>query len=198
MQPLKDIAKIYHLVWRGSLFNEKSSLISEYRIDEQGFNGRLVNRGKQLAEVWPDNFTISVQGDQPVDYFLCGGFYDVVSDPVCRVIQDVSNDEVEFLPIRVVQHSTHREIGKYWILNVIKSLNGLNEKQSTWSMRGTLIKPAIRIDLVKNSNIFHLEIRGKIVSGIYLTDRLKVALETDKCILGMEFASVKTTKDEPN
>jgi len=204
MSRLKNSTGIYQLIWNGSLFDKKPSLVSEYKTDEQGFDGRLILHGKQLIENWPLGFNVQVQGTQAVDYFLCAGFYDVISDPVRRIIQECSgNNDVEFLPIKVELCSTQQEIGPYWVLNVISKLEALDWEQTIWAT-GTIpysdiraysrvIKPAFKLESAKNATIFHLSVQGKTTPGIYLSAHLKVAMEQAQCTLGMEFAPIKTT-----
>lgn len=203
MSKAKKTIKIYHLVWAGSLFDEEPSLISENKTEEHGVNGRVINRGNRIDMEWPKDFTIYVKGTRPVDYFLCGGFYGVVSDPVRKVVQAISNQDVEFLPVRVVSSVTNQEFGQFWVLNVITKKDALNWEQTTWTTnqipygdpqaRLMLVKPVLEFELIKDANIFLVDIQGKTVSGIYLSALLKEAMERANCTLGMKFSPIKVT-----
>lgn len=200
---IRKLEKIYHLVWEGSLFDKNPSFISESETNTGGFNGLLINNGHRIMKEWPGSFTVYVHGSEPVDYFLCGAYYSVVSDKVRNIIQKLSDKDGEFLPIKVLSNSTKQEIGKYWVLNIINNIDGLDWEHTTWTTREipysnidaylNIIKPAIKAEYVQNENLFLLNVLGKIRPGIYLSGKLKVELERAKCVLGIKFAPVKVT-----
>jgi hypothetical protein len=98
---------------------------------------------------------------------------------------------------------SNQEIGQYWVMNVIKSVDALDWEQTTWATREipysdvraylSVIKPAIKFELAKNANIFHLTVQGKNMSGIYLSAQLKNSLENANSTLGMKFTPVKVS-----
>jgi hypothetical protein len=202
MARITDSSEVSLIVWNGSLFDEDSSLVSGDKIDAKGFDGRLINQGKALQNQWVDDFTIYTRGTVPVDYFLAGGFYDVISDPVRRTIQGTTEKErVEFLPARVISLDTGKEYENYWIMNVIESRDALNWEKTIWTTPkipyndkqaySKIIRPTFTWDLIKNVNIFHLSIAGRIKSGIYISRRLKEKLEETGCTYGMQFTPIK-------
>lgn len=165
----------------------------------------MINQGKALQNKWVDDFTIYTQGTIPVDYFLAGGFYDVVSDPVRRTVQAmIEKERVEFLPVRVVSVATNEEIERYWAINVIENIDALDWEKTIWTTPkvpyddnqaySKIIRPVLKFELTKNVNIFHLSVEGRIKSGIYISWQLKKALEDANSILGMEFTPIKVSE----
>ncbi|MEM5774853.1 MAG: DUF1629 domain-containing protein, partial [Anaerolineaceae bacterium] len=195
---------IYKLMFNVNLFERKDELIWGIKVEGNRVPRYATYKGRRLGDTWPEDVTVVVSGDQPVDYF--SGFdFDVVSDRVRDIIIAKWPDNVEFLPVQIVRQENGERLGPYWVINVLKIIEGLDEENTYWA-RGAppaaeeqypalgIIKFALKESLVRNEGIFGVSIRGQIRIGAkFINYELKRDLEKADARLGMSFAPVRCT-----
>ena len=201
---MKGNPLVYRLIFDGNLFDDNPSLISEFRMEDCGFDGQLMSCGRFLCNEWPSEFAVFVRGTEPVDYFLCGAHYQVVSENFVKVICSLGDmSEVEFLPIKVFQEDKKEIPCKYSVMNVTNTLDALDWEQTCWINKKipyndpnavlNIIKPAFKAEVVNGVNIFQISVKEKIRTGTYISALLKRNLERTGATLGLEFMPIKVT-----
>ena len=176
-------------------------LINFISKNESGFKESLLHSGKSVRRNWPKKFTVTVDGTQPIDYFMCGGRYGVVSQRAMDVVQSFTEDTVEFLPVQVISQNLGGPIGQYWILNILTNIDALDWKRTMWGSAevpydnewASFLKPAFKLKMVENQHMFVLRIGKTIRSGIFVSDALRKSLKINNADLGMGFVPLKVT-----
>jgi hypothetical protein len=194
---------VYWLVFKGSLFDDSPELIQAERVEDFGFDEtRHCFEAKSLTSIWPKDFAIYITGQKTVDYLRCSAYYEIVSDRVRKVIESISKNEVEFLPVKLYQDKNIEFPEKFWVPNILCTIDALDWENTKWISKTPpdrndpeaymdIIKPAMIEEKIKYANIFMIIVQGKIKSIIYLSARLKEALEIAGCTVGMEFGPIK-------
>lgn len=187
---------VYHL-YMGETKN--ANLINYAKKDEKGFKESTLHKGKSVKAKWPDGFTVLVSGTQPLNFFMCGPRYYVVSKSTMETIKFLSESSVEFLPAKIVSQDTETLVGQYWIMNILSNIDALNWEQTMWSTStipygdewASFIKPAFNFDVVKDQHLFLLRVGNNIRTGIYVSEALRYSLKRNKATLGMDFIPIK-------
>ena len=192
----------YKVMFNGNYLEEHPSIISYESLDDQGFNHFLFNKGNSIKDLWPSDFTIYLRGHQPIDYFICGMGYTIMSNSAAEIIYSVAKDSVELLPVKAVLNDNFIGTDSYYILNVLKSFEALNWQATVWtshdipyddpSAHFKIIKPAFNSQLIQEESIFLLTVNKKILHGIFISKYLKELLEDNEFTVGMEFRPIKT------
>lgn len=90
----------------------------------KGFNEYQFYEGKQI-DAWPEDILFIVDGWPKEEFLLCDLHYRLVSENVRRVFIEKDVQGVQFLPVRVVHRQTQKDLGLYWALNVIQTVEKL-------------------------------------------------------------------------
>ena len=119
-----------------------------------------------IIDDWPDDIYFIFDG-APEENFLNGGLHwRLVSDQVRQVFEDNDVQGVQFLPVTVIHNKTGKQLGPYWVINVVQSV-----KKLEWN----LIKDFL---FVRRS------------TGLYISDSLKRKLEQAKVTSGASFRPI--------
>ena len=200
----KKPSQFYALMYAGNFLEDHPEIMSYERLEDQGFNQFLYNKGKPLLNVWPQDVTVYLSGNQnhPIDFFLCGLGFKVFSKSAAEIISSVAKDSVELLPVKAVLNDVFIGMNSYYVLNVLKSCEALNWEATLWSSHDIpyedpyahmrIIKPAFNKPLIGEEHIFLLSVNKKIRYGVFFSKHLKELLEKRKCTVGMEFMPIKT------
>jgi hypothetical protein len=164
----------------------------------------MVYSQEPLISRWPENVTINVDGSVPVDFLVITPSLSVVSDRVKVMIEQIAGGEVEFLPIKIhiVGCNPITEL-MYWAIHILNVVDALNWEHTRWTvtpppMRNDpmatlrIIKPCFRLNKIQSINIFRFEVSNIIKPSIYISKKLKEALENESYTVGMNFTPVKT------
>jgi hypothetical protein len=141
--------------------------------DKKGFNEYRFYEGKWIED-WPDGIEFVVDGEPEEDIILGGLHYWLISDRMRQVLVDNNIPGVQFLPVKVVHTKWNKEIGPYWIINVIRSVKGLS-----WASVGNL-------DFFRRS------------TDIFVSNRLKKKLEQQQASRGASFTRMPMDLIDPN
>ena len=162
------ITNVYQLFIRFS----KSGLYC-VKSDTKGFNEYRFYDGTWIED-WPEGVEFIVDGEPEEDLVLGGLAWWLISDRMRQVFLDNNIPGVQFLPVKVIHVGRNEEIGPYWVINVIQSVDGL-----TWSSVDDL-------DFFRRS------------AGIFVTNRLKKKLEQQKANRGVSFRRMPMELIDPN
>lgn len=196
---------VYWLVFNGNLFDDSPELIQAERVEDFDFDEtRLCFEAKSMASIWPKDIAIYITGQKTVDYLLCSAYYEIVSDRVRNVIESISKNEVEFLPVKLYQDKNLEFPEPFWVPNILCTIDALDWDNTRWISQTPpdrsdpeaymkIIKPTMREDKIKYAHMFKIIVQGKIDPEIYLSARLKEALEMNGCTVGMEFTPIKVS-----
>ncbi len=192
----------YHLVFAGTLFDDDPSLLVASRVEKHDFDETLLEKGTSVIGQWPHDLTVFARGSRPVDYFIAGPYFVVVSENFVKAVDSVGGErDVEFLPVRVVLENGNEARERYWVVNVMRVLDALDWAHSVWSTTEVrrddpdaflyLIKPAFRATAIRNAVLFQVRIGSMVSPGIYISGLLKRTLESTNAALGLEFQPIK-------
>jgi len=92
--------------------------------DTKGFNEYRFYDGTWIED-WPEDILFIVEGEQEEDFMLCYLHYMLISDRVRRALIEKDIQGVQFLPTRVVHRQTKVNLGPYWALNIIPTVERL-------------------------------------------------------------------------
>jgi hypothetical protein len=170
--------------------------------DDKGFNEHRFNEGKWIED-WPQGVTFYVEGEHPEDYLLGGPFWMVVSErvrQVCEEFEECKVKGVQFLPVRVVHKESGEEIGPYWAVNVVQVVEALDWERTRWLYPEkkdqhkdpifNIVKEAFHWEPLKGVDIFHLSIKGRVGTSVYISQRLKWCLEQARATKGFKFIPI--------
>jgi hypothetical protein len=130
--------------------------------DKQGFNEHRFYEGESIED-WPQGIVFVFDGGPKDDFLLGGLHWLLISESVRQVFIESKVKGVQYLPVKVVYILNNEEIGVYWAINVIQSVERL-----TWKF-------------VDELDIFRRK------TDIFISNRLKRKLEQRKATKGAYF-----------
>jgi hypothetical protein len=197
---------VYCLVNDSYIFDDNPDLISIPKVVKPEFDQKLFSYGKgRLATIWPKNITFYINGNQPVDLLLCTPHIEIVSDRAKNVIEGISQDDIEFLPVNIqyISGEPYKKM-RYWAINVLTIIDALDWENSKWTKTPTpnmndpmaymaLTVPSMNTNKIINHKFFRIIIGEKIIGRKYLSLVMKKELEKSGFTIGMQFTPIKTT-----
>lgn len=198
---------VYDIVPNSYMFEDHPEFISRIKTEiNPEFDQFKVSFGrKRILEDWPKNVTVYFSGWRNSDYGYCTPYIQIVSDRAKRIIEEVAEDQVEFLPVKSVFEDPKADQSmKFWAINVINIVDALDWDSTVWSKSpppsredpdaySWIIKPCFYSNKIINQHIFRYEVNGNVKSSFYVSNELRQRLIKAKCFIGIEFAPVKTT-----
>lgn len=197
---------VYHIVLNSYMFEDHPEFLFALKTEiDPNFNVYQLSFGRgKLIQDWPENVTVYFSGWRCADYQICPSLIEIVSDRTKKVIEEVAEDQVEFLPVKSVFEDPKADQSmKFWAINVINIVDALDWDSTVWSKNprpsredpdaySWIIKPRFYANKIENQHIFRYEIAGKVDSSIFVSNELRQRLIKAKCFIGIEFAPVKT------
>jgi len=92
--------------------------------DTKGFNEYRFYDGKWIED-WPEDILFIVEGEKIEDFMVCYLHYMLISERVRCALVEKDIQGVQYLPVRVVHRLTKENLGPYWALNVIPTVEKL-------------------------------------------------------------------------
>lgn len=203
---MKNDHKVYWIINNSYLFENHPEYIrsSKIVVGENFDEKRLCFDRGPIGSDWPGSVQVLVNGTEPVDLLLCSPYIEIVSDRVRIIIQELSPEEVEFLPVNVFQTNGQAyKAMKYWAINILTILDVLSWDDTVWVGPTppqkddpmavlAIIKPRFFDIGIRDHHIFRYEVNGKIRPGWYISIELMRRLRKQKCTIGFEFGPILT------
>ncbi|MDR2578274.1 MAG: hypothetical protein LBC70_05625 [Chitinispirillales bacterium] len=120
---------------------------------------------------------------------VCG--WDIFSEKAIRLFGDLISNDIQLLPIKVINKDTGREIDKYFVVNIIPFLDALDLENSVYDYCGddlSVIKYGIKEEKVGRHHIFRL--KDSQFSAFVSEEFYKIAKKNK--MVGCDFLKVKT------
>lgn len=163
----------------------------------RGFDPFRFYQGK-LIEDWPKGISFSyTRGEHAEDYLFGGAYWILVSERIHQVFVHHKIEGAQFLPAKVTHKKIGKEVGKYWVLNVVQEAEALDWENTLWSTSDPkelekwpsmhILREALIWKQVRNLDIFRLRIRGESGFGVLLSSRLKQYIEEAGATSGFLF-----------
>lgn len=179
-------------------------LIYDYEKDDSYANCDIANIGNmneyitiigKKIEQW-DNVVFeynSEEGNILTDYLANLYRWFVVSDDFRQLTQNIIENQVQYLPIKVIDRSTNSEVGSYFVANIVTIVDALdleNSKYDVFELDDEKIisveKYALKSNEIAGKHIFRLK---DDTIPIFVSEILKKAIE-DNDFTGFEFLEV--------
>ncbi len=193
---IKDARVYYYEVFNGGPYKPTpKGLFGVFEnADLKGFNEHRFWEAKEIHD-FPDGVTFYVTGEKEQDYIVVRTGWCVVSDKVKKVFEECKVKGVQFLPVHIIHHKTHKEYGPCWAWNVYQEVDGLDWEHTQWLSKKpekeeypslSIVMEALRLDVVKDLDIFRLHIKGTGDVTVYISPRVKECLEKAGATSGFE------------
>lgn len=185
------------IFYKVSMADSDPKALMAPQVDAKGFDEYRFYKGEWIED-WPEGITISFTRGEHAEDFMLGGFsWKLVSERVRQIFVQHQIGGVQFLPIRVIHQKTGKEVGKYWVLNVVQQVEALDWAHTLWTTTdheeinryagGYILRPALLWEQVKNVDVFRLRIQGRCDARIFISARLKQWLEEAGATSGFAF-----------
>jgi hypothetical protein len=175
------------------------------RGDENAIEESRFEQGEPIDD-WQENTTLYAKGEHPSDFMLAGpaSKWIIVSDEVRQIIEKHDPTSTQFLKVKVLYDDTNEEVGLYWVVNVLRHIEALDWEHTVWGKTSDIenkyprdeyptlyiMQEALCAEALKNIDIFRLRVKSKPYSGIYISERIKIALEQAKATKGLYFVRI--------
>ena len=179
-------------------------LIFDYENDEQYLLAEpcavvkdkyAVYEGTVIDDWVPVTFECNPRNGSVVTEMLGNSYgWPIMSRRAIELLDGAIRNEVQLLPVKVINKDTKEEIENYYVLNVLPFLDALDLEHSlhTYFTCGdikvlSVMKYALRKEGVENHNIFRLK---ESPMSIFVSEHFKRIAEENK-MLGLDFLEVK-------
>jgi len=168
--------------------------------DLKGVDEYQFSKGNLIHD-WPADIMFEVEGKHLEDYLVVGLQWMVVSDRVKKVFDKCQIKGIQFLPVQIILKNTGKEIGPYWAWNVYQEVDALDWDKTTWLPSVTdphaekypetkILRESLRASVLRDTDIFRLNIKGEGGSAVFVSSRLKNCLEAAGATIGFEFKPI--------
>lgn len=136
----------------------------------------------------------STEGNILTDYLANLYRWLVVSEEFCKMIQKIAENEVQYLPVKVIDRNTKAEDASYFVANIVNLINAIdleNSKYDIFELGDEKIisveKYALKRREIVNKHIFRLK---DDTIPVFVSETLKNVIEENK-FTGFEFLEVE-------
>jgi hypothetical protein len=194
--------QIFELVFNGYCFDDNVDLIFPVKESIINFDDEELKKGYEVSRVWPTNAVLFVTGTKTVDYFRYSA-YNIISERIKVLFHKYIIKGIEYLPITLINNDQDLTFNKYWAINILKIIDGLDKENTNWGKRGRpqendkyshlrIIKPAIKSSSLNiEDDIFLLSVFGKIKPNIYISKKIKDLLIDNDCAQTIVFMPIR-------
>jgi hypothetical protein len=187
----------YYELWI-SLNKKSQGMVPQGRQGE--IDSNAFDKDKLIRE-WPSNIVFSMKMlREPDDIFVPGLCPWAISGRAKQIFERYDQGQVQYLPVSVIDVSDGKEIGPYWILNVLKVIEGVDYEHTRWVdpiLREkdeypslNILQEALRREAVSGAHIFRLSIFGKSSREVYVSSVLKQSLEKEGASKQISFVHI--------
>jgi len=195
----KEAPKSYYYDMRAAWESDPECLVYVSE-DIKGFDYERFYKGEPIKD-WPEGITFVMKGEVAEDCLVVDLHWMVVSDRVRRTFEECHVVGAQFLPVRIMKDDG-QEVGRYWALNVTRLADALDWEHTRW-LPGRdprtdeypeldIVRAALRLEALKDVDVFRLAVRGRGDAGIYISERLKVCLQHAGATTGLSYDPVPT------
>lgn len=120
-----------YVVWKHDIVPNACSLFHF-----EGFEkAYLLERGNSLSDQFPDDAYFDMNPDRPNDTLLVDSLYNnhsqlILSEPFVAFLSEKKRDNLEFLPVKIMNHKGKFADEKYFIMNVLDHQDCLDVQAS--------------------------------------------------------------------
>lgn len=182
---------------------EAESIMGCNFVDMKGFDWHRLRKAKLIRD-WPDDVTApilfattkaatraseklrDIVSASSINNYLISHRAEAALD-ACRL------QDVQFLPIKVINQLTRAFLGLYHVVNPLQILQGLDYEHTRWKKGSdsktisAISKPALRLDIVSNVDFFFLQVGDKIYGDLLVSERVKRCLQDASAADGIAF-----------
>lgn len=162
----------------------------------------MFSRGKK-CESWDENFCFYYdenEGNRATDFLANDKGWFLVSEKLRKVLESL-NTEIQFLPVKIMERKSRKELPGYYIANILRVVDALCLEKSVYSevhieKLGTIynvIKHGIFAEKTENSDVFKLAQRQEI--PIFVSENLKSKIKKEE-ITGIDLLEIKVFENE--
>lgn len=159
-------------------------------------------RGKK-CESWDENFCFYYdenEGNRVTDFLANDKGWFLVSAKLREVLESL-NTEIQFLPVKIMERKSQKELPDYYIANVLRVVDALCLEKSVYSevyieKLGTIynvIKYGIFAEKTEKSDVFKLANRQEV--PIFVSENLKNRIE-EEGITGIDLLEIRVFENE--
>lgn len=164
----------------------------------------MFNRGIK-CESWDEDFCFYYdenESNRATDFLANDKGWFLVSDKLRKVLESL-NTEIQFLPVKIMERKSKKELPDYFIANILRVVDALCLEKSIYSevhieKLGTIynvIKYGIFAEKTESSDVFKLANRQEI--PIFVSENFKNKIEKEE-ITGIDFLEIKVFENEIN
>ena len=159
----------------------------------------MFQNGKIIKGWEPMQFECDLKKGSVVTEYLGNSYgWDIFSEKALGSFGDLISNDVQLLPIKVINKTTKQEISKYFVVNALTILDALDLESSVYTyydIEGrnekwlSVIKYGIKGENVREHHIFRLK---ESPADVFVSEKFKKIVEKNK-MLGIDFQRVKTS-----
>ena len=127
--------------------------------------------------------------------FLCNNYgWTIFSEKAINLLGDLVRNDIQLLPVKVVNKNTNAEIGRYFVINILPFLDALDLENSVYNYIGeenslSVIKYGIKEEKADGHHIFRLK-DSKF--AIFISEEFYKIVKKNKMV-GCDFLKVHTS-----
>lgn len=186
--------KYYKLIF--DFENDKDYLLAEPCHDME--DEYIVCEGKAIEKWEPMQFECDIQNGRVITEKLGNSYgWEILSEKALELFGEIIGNDVQLLPIKVVNKHTEQEIEKYFVVNVLPFLDALDLENSVYNYFDvgsdekllSVIKYGIKEKKVGGHHIFRLK---ESPMAVFVSGKFKEIAEKND-MLGFDFVKVKVS-----
>ncbi|MCL2492759.1 MAG: hypothetical protein FWF33_01800 [Clostridiales bacterium] len=154
--------------------------------------------GKGVEKWEPVRFECDIKKGTVITEYLRNSYgWDIFSERALKLFGNIISDDVQLLPVNIINKDTGQEIEKYYVVNILAFLDALDLENSLYTYHKiesinktwlSVIKYGLKKSEIGEHNIFRLKDSPM---AVFVSEKFKKVVETNK-MLGLDFLQVKT------
>lgn len=203
VETLKSNKMKYYKLFGG--MDDKTDIICYSEAEEPGdtISHLTFCRGIK-CESWDGNFCFYYdenEGNRATDFLANDMGWFLVSDKLRKVLESL-NTEIQFLPVKIMERKSKKELPDYYIANILRVVDALCLEKSVYYVSyiaelgiiyNNVVKYGIYAEKTENSDVFKLADRQEI--PIFASENFKNKVEKEE-FTGIDFLEIKVFENE--
>lgn len=187
----------YQLIMDGGDENDRSVVA----LSREKINDYDLYKGQKI-ENWNENTIFEYdpdEGDTHIEYLATNISHPIMTEKAVKALEKLIANDVQLLPIRVINKKTGEEPEKYYILNILSCVDALDLQNSLYDRRIddrtneeyiSVIKYALDSSRVGEHHIFRIK-ESVLSVSVFVSEEFRKVVRKNK-MKGMEIYKVKT------